>query len=565
METERYQITSLLGKGRTGGVYLAEDIILKRTVAIRRFFNLRGETSATTWKTEFLTIAQTLCNLHTPSLLSILDAGIDEDGAFLVSQHIEGTRLIDHITKTPLSQDEAYYLTTQLLEALSLAHRSHLIHGSLSARSVHKVSHHKNESRFILMDLGLARLAPLIQGKSSYLTHSADLHLQAPELFENSTPSPATDCYMLGHVLYMSLAGSHPFAHLDFTSAKQAHKNQTLPSLAQKRPDLDHAFIKWIETLTQPDIKKRVQNTQEALNSLPLKSNLIQKNITSTKNPFIFRPPKPQSQKSTPPLTHTVQSATSTSHPPKNTTPLLWILITVTTLSLIIALSIKNSEKAPTIHLTTPQDTPTQNQLNNKPTSTKKLPPATFKHLRAPITDPIKQSRIGCNLSREALLEWTVFRYPNHDSIHSPKHACIGSPTPLGTLQAFPNKQQSLVFYETNGTRYHPTLSGKCIHAGDGWEIPIHLASFKEDTITLTFHFNTIAINAQIILSAQFSDGTHQTLISKNYINEALYNSYAVTTTIQLTNTTTSLSLKCLALGTIKPQSALSIHALTLE
>ena len=67
MSENRYEITKLLGKGRTGGVYEAEDGNLNRKVAMRRFFDQGNVVDFSQHKEEFLQVAQSLSNLQHPN------------------------------------------------------------------------------------------------------------------------------------------------------------------------------------------------------------------------------------------------------------------------------------------------------------------------------------------------------------------------------------------------------------------------------------------------------------------------------------------------------------------
>ncbi|MFC4992197.1 serine/threonine protein kinase [Rubritalea tangerina] len=269
MDEERYEITTLLGKGRTGGVYGAEDTQLNRKVAVRRFYSAGGDTSADEWKEEFLTIAHNLSNLTHPNLLTVYDAGVDEDGAFLITQLLEGKRLSDSIGKEQLSEYDALDLAGQLLDGLASAHAAGFIHGALTAGSVLLTERARGGHRYMLMDLGLSRLAPLIQGADSSYAMMADPALLAPELFDGAVSTVASDCYMLGQLIYLTLLGGHPFAGKSLDEAKQLHQAGTIPPITDYRDDISQATIEWVQLMTQLDPEKRPATAADALRALP--------------------------------------------------------------------------------------------------------------------------------------------------------------------------------------------------------------------------------------------------------------------------------------------------------
>lgn len=268
-EQERYEIIKLLGKGRTGGVYEADDTILKRKVALRRFFSDQRENDVSAWQDDFNNISQNLCNLQNPGLITVFDAGIDDDGAFMITQLVDGKNLSDRLAESHLEEWEAHDLASQLLDTLSSCHDAGFIHGALTPGSIMMVERARGGHRYIILDLGLCRLAPLIQGADSYLAMMADPALMAPELFNGSSATEKSDIYMLGQLIYTTLAGGHPFAGISLQEVGQKHANDELPPITDYRPDLSPAFVTWLESLTKPNPDERPETILEAAKSLP--------------------------------------------------------------------------------------------------------------------------------------------------------------------------------------------------------------------------------------------------------------------------------------------------------
>jgi len=218
---ERYDITKLLGKGRTGGVYEAEDTKLGRKVAMRRFFALNNSTDISGHVEEFKAVAQSLGGLQHPNLLSVLDAGVDDDGAYIVSQIEKGETLHEKLKNDSLPVSEVYDLAQVM----------------------------------------------------------ADPAILAPELFDNSQATERADLYMLGHILYMSLAGGHPFAGLSFEEAEKLHL-RGLPPIEEFNDEVPESFSLWIKSLTQINPDDRPSSALVAFNKLaplqtPTNENIV--------------------------------------------------------------------------------------------------------------------------------------------------------------------------------------------------------------------------------------------------------------------------------------------------
>ena len=268
MAEERYEIIKLLGKGRTGGVYEAEDTNLTRKVAMRRFFCQSSTSDVSEHVDEFVAVAQSLSALQHPNLLRVFDAGVDDDGAFIISQLLKGDTVHNRLKEGALPLSDVYDLAQQLLDALSSAHHAGFVHGAITPGSILMTPRARGGFLYVILDMGLSRLAPLIQGKDSILSMMADPAILAPELFDGSTADEQADLYMVGHILYMCLAGGHPFAGNPLEECEVLHR-AGLPALEEFAPDTPVEFISWINWLCQIQPSDRPSDVAEAIATLP--------------------------------------------------------------------------------------------------------------------------------------------------------------------------------------------------------------------------------------------------------------------------------------------------------
>lgn len=267
MAEARYEIKKLLGKGRTGGVYEAEDLNLQRKVAMRRFFDQGNKVDFSDHKEKFIEVAQSLSNLQHPNIIKVFDAGIDEDGAYVVSQLLEGDSLHEEIKKGAMDVPVVVNIARQLLDGFIAAHDQEYFHGALTPDSIFMTASTRGGFRYIITDLGLARLAPLIQGEGTLLAFMADPAILAPELFDGGESSAQSDLYMLGNILYMSLAGGHPFGGLDNDEAKVKHE-AGLSSIDKYNKDMPQSLVAWLNKMTAPAPADRPASALEALDEL---------------------------------------------------------------------------------------------------------------------------------------------------------------------------------------------------------------------------------------------------------------------------------------------------------
>ena len=134
---ERYRIEEQLGTGRAGAVFKAYDTELNRPVALRRFDTEEENYQDEGWLQRFNDVVSDLSQISHANILSVLDAGVDEEGPYLVTAQVEGLR-ISQILKQEgeMSLAGLYELTTQCLDALHAAENAGYYHHALCPSSV---------------------------------------------------------------------------------------------------------------------------------------------------------------------------------------------------------------------------------------------------------------------------------------------------------------------------------------------------------------------------------------------------------------------------------------------
>ena len=369
MNEDRYEIIKLLGKGRTGGVYEAVDSVLGRKVALRRFFAQRSEINVDTYKKEFQEVAHSLSALQHPNLLRVYDAGVDNEGAYIISQLLSGTSLNNQIaTGGPMPYWEVNDMAQQMLDALSTAHVEGFVHGAITPGSILLTPRARGGFLYVILDMGLSRLAPLIQGKDSILATMADPAILAPELFDGSKATERGDLYMIGQIIYMSLAGGHPFGGVSAKEAQRMHQ-EGLPPIQEFVHDLPEGFCLWLEKLVQISPDQRPVSALEALNTLPrvMRPAIHHTAVVQTATPQVVNTAQtPRQITGGMQLTaHTVIAGTGVLRlPPAKTDPKKIMFIGLALLAFLVAIIItvifykKNSAKMESKLKETTKDTP---------------------------------------------------------------------------------------------------------------------------------------------------------------------------------------------------------------
>lgn len=233
----RYQLQQTLGTGGMAVVYLARDLMLERPVAIKV---LRQDFSRDEdFRERFRQEARAAANLSHPNIVMVHDFGLDAGRLYIVMEYIPGTDL-----KTMMKQrgrfsvDEAIPLIVQACAGIGYAHRAGLIHCDVKPHNM-LVS---PDQRLKVTDFGIARaLASIHPDEKNEVVWGSPQYF-SPEQAAGFAPSPASDVYSLGVILYEMLVGQLPFSSED--SGELARLHRDAPPLPPRRinPDIPPAL-----------------------------------------------------------------------------------------------------------------------------------------------------------------------------------------------------------------------------------------------------------------------------------------------------------------------------------
>ena len=200
----KYRIVEEIGQGGMGVVYKAEDLKLKRSVALK-FLPPHLMTSPEL-KERFLIEAQAAAALSHPNICVIYEIGESGEHPYIAMEYVEGETLKDRIRKGPLAPHEALTLAGQVAAGLAEAHHKGIIHRDIKSANIMVTA--KGQAK--VMDFGLAKL----QGGSSLTKSQTTLGTVAymsPEQARGGDMDHRTDIWSLGVVLYEVVAGKMPF------------------------------------------------------------------------------------------------------------------------------------------------------------------------------------------------------------------------------------------------------------------------------------------------------------------------------------------------------------------
>jgi serine/threonine-protein kinase len=226
----RYRILSQIAGGGMAVVYKAHDTVLNRVVAVKVLRDTFAQD--VDFRARFQHEAQAAANLGHPNIVTVYDFGQDGAQSYIVMEYVEGRDLKTVIrSEAPLLLDRALDLMIQACAALGAAHRAGLVHCDVKPQNVLVT----NDGRVKVTDFGIAR-AVSASVPQNVETVWGTPHYFSPEQAAGEPPTPASDVYSLGVVLYEMLAGRVPFDADNHTDLAMQHLRDEPPPLTALNP-----------------------------------------------------------------------------------------------------------------------------------------------------------------------------------------------------------------------------------------------------------------------------------------------------------------------------------------
>ena len=213
---ERYRIAEGIARGGMARVYRARDVRLERDVAIKVLSQPYADDPRFTER--FLAEARAAASLSHPSLVHVYDSGSDGAAHFIVMELLDRHRSLreEVDARGPLDRDEVLRIGTELLAGLRVVHERGLVHCDVKSGNVML-----GPGPAKLIDFGIAR-AP--HAPRSGDTSIGSLQFMSPEQLHGEDPTPSSDLFGLGVVLYEALTGRLPFPGSTPEEVSAAHE-----------------------------------------------------------------------------------------------------------------------------------------------------------------------------------------------------------------------------------------------------------------------------------------------------------------------------------------------------
>jgi len=282
-----YRILAKLGEGGMGVVYEAEDLRLKRRVALK--FLPPAATRSPRARQRFVLEAQAASALDHINICTVHEIDETEDGrVFIAMARYEGETVREKIGRGPLSLGEALDIAQQTARGLAEAHGRGIVHRDIKPGNVFVT----NAGVVKILDFGLAKLAGVLSLTETG-TAIGTAPYMSPEQTRASDVDHRTDIWSLGVLLYEMLAATPPFSGEHTAAVVQSILNETPPPISRVRAGVPAELTPVLQKALAKKPEKRFQRVDDLLASLLKISSLSGSEIRTKSAPMPRRPSPP--------------------------------------------------------------------------------------------------------------------------------------------------------------------------------------------------------------------------------------------------------------------------------
>ena len=277
---DRYEIIKSIGEGGMANVYLAQDTILDRKVAIKV---LRGDlANDEKFIRRFQREALSASSLSHPNIVEMYDVGEDSGNHYIVMEYIEGKTVKQLLKKRgALTLPEVIDIMIQLTSGLMCAHDSYIIHRDIKPQNVLILE----DGRVKITDFGIAMAL-----NSNELTQTnsvmGSVHYLPPEQANGSGSTIKSDIYSLGILMYELITGKLPFKGDNAVEIAIKQMKEPIPSICKDNAEIPQSIENIILKACAKNPKNRYDSAKEMHDDI--KNALTEEGLKQQKNVYLY-------------------------------------------------------------------------------------------------------------------------------------------------------------------------------------------------------------------------------------------------------------------------------------
>ncbi len=255
----RYRLIRQIGAGSTGKVFIAEDGLVKRIVAIKLYS--KNDTASLRY---FDSEARAVSMLSHPNIVEVYDIVSTEKYKYIVMEYIDGVTLRDYVDMHgALMPREAVSCLSQILYALDEAHKNGIVHRDIKPENIMI----DKSGRVKLTDFGIAKT----HGFDSFRSNRkgvGSVYYISPEQAKGLAVDSRSDIYSLGVVLYTVLSGQVPFDSDTPEGVAMMHITDMPTPLCDINPEIPEGLEKVAMKAMSKDAGARYKDARSMLSAL---------------------------------------------------------------------------------------------------------------------------------------------------------------------------------------------------------------------------------------------------------------------------------------------------------
>ncbi|MCZ6579957.1 MAG: serine/threonine-protein kinase [Gammaproteobacteria bacterium] len=262
----KYEIKRRIGRGSMGVVYEAFDPFVQRTVAIKVAHSQEDQDPAITQKARegFFAEVYSAGRMHHPSVISVYDAGQEDDYNYIVMEYVDGVTLQDYVVgDKSLTPNQVVDVIYQCAKGLDYVHRQGVIHRDIKPGNIML----SNDGEVKIMDFSIAHI-DIGTG-----THEGDIlgspmYMPPEQVTVEKRLVAQSDIYSLGASMYALLAKKAPYKASNIDSLIYQIANLEPEALEEINPDIPEHVIKIVSKAMNKIIYDRHESAQELAEEL---------------------------------------------------------------------------------------------------------------------------------------------------------------------------------------------------------------------------------------------------------------------------------------------------------
>ena len=266
-QLDDFRILSKLGSGGMAQVYLAEQLSLKRHVAIKILQSDQLSEADSVMVKRFDQEARAAAGLNHPNIVQVYSVGHEDDLHFIAQEYVHGLNLLEYLDRNgPPSVPVCLHIMRQTTAALVAAGDAGIVHRDIKPENI--LVTRKGEVK--VADFGLAQLSR--NDENLYLTQEGNTigtpMYMSPEQISDSQVDCRSDIYSVGATFYHLLSGRPPFQGGPVPSLVAQHLQQKPQAVGERRADLPPALCEIVHRALEKDPERRYPDARGLLKDI---------------------------------------------------------------------------------------------------------------------------------------------------------------------------------------------------------------------------------------------------------------------------------------------------------